>query len=520
MSTAEMVRSIAEEIFYEQRELATKGEGMELYELRNSVELALDIVHATRAILAAEVCASWCEQQVVQLRHDTEHPSEDLQALQSHMTYGLSFLVVMADSNRRTVGFGVTSEDLSREAILAALETAKQGAVPEPLRFVFPRPLDVTPPPIPLYDAQVLTLPDDEIKQVALEALDGALSTLQEAGYIRGLRVSGEVRSQKEHLVIGNTQGLLVSDTTTGLLATMSVQLTRPPSQGAGSRAATHWRDFTAADAGVEAAQQALRAQGAITLAGGDYPVVFGPRAVAALLQDLLLPALSLDTVAAGTSPFATQRNQSIASPLLTLIDDGRLPGMLGSRTITGDGLPTGATTLIEQGRLVDFLADAYHAQHLTGLVGAVVPRHGMRHATNGQSFAMRPGIFPTNVTCASPEAVAFEALLAPIDQGLYVDNLWQITTPDGLRTGVFASTVIGASFTIRQGKLAETVRPGTLSLQDNFLDLLQRLTGISTTQQPVVLATRQSLVRAPEWRCSQAHFVANVPALGGRESA
>ena len=88
---------------------------MELHELRNSVELALDMVHATRDILAAEVCASWCEQQVVRLRHDAECPSEDVQALQTHTTYGLSFLVVMADSTGRTVGFGVTSEDLSRE---------------------------------------------------------------------------------------------------------------------------------------------------------------------------------------------------------------------------------------------------------------------------------------------------------------------------------------------------------------------------------------------------------------------
>jgi TldD protein len=189
------------------------------------------------------------------------------------------------------------------------------------------------------------------------------------------------------------------------------------------------------------------------------------------------------------------------------MLDAGRLPGLLGSRTITGDGLPTDATTLIEQGRLVGFLADAYHAQHLSGLVGAVVPRNGMRHATNGQSFAMRPGIFPTNVTFASPEAVALDVLLAPIDRGLYVGDLWYTRTPQGLRTGVFTSTVIGPSFAIRQGQLAEPVRPGTLSLQDNFLDLLQRLTGISTTRQPVVLATRQSLVLAPEWCCSQAHF-------------
>src|SRR5262245_10629771 len=108
---------------------------MELHELRNSVELAIDMVHATRDSLAAEVCASWGEQQVVRLRHDTEHPSDDVQALQAHTTYGLSFLVVMADSNRQTVGFGVTSEDLSRDGILTALEMARQGAAPEPLSF-------------------------------------------------------------------------------------------------------------------------------------------------------------------------------------------------------------------------------------------------------------------------------------------------------------------------------------------------------------------------------------------------
>src|SRR5919197_1120205 len=184
---------------------------MELHELRNSVELALDMVHAARDILAAEVCASWCEQQVVRLRHDTEHPSDDVQALQTHTTYGLSFLVVMADSHGRSVGFGVTSEDLSREGIVAALEMARQGAAPEPLRFIFPRPLDLEPPPTPIHDPQVLTLPDVEFKQVAVDTLDGALSALQDAGYVRGLRASGDVRRQKEHLVIGNTQGLLVS---------------------------------------------------------------------------------------------------------------------------------------------------------------------------------------------------------------------------------------------------------------------------------------------------------------------
>jgi len=480
---------------------------MNPYELQDSVVLALDMVHETHTILAAEVCASWCEQQVVRIQHDADRPGEAIQALESQPVCGLSFLLVMADRHGCTTGFGVSSADLSPDGIRMALEMARHNMVPEAFRLSLPRPLELPPPPAPLYDTQVLTLPDDEIQQAALEALDGALSTLQEAGYVRGLCVKGEVRSQTEHLVIGNTQGVLASDTTTGLLATVYSQLTPAQSRGTGGRAATHWRDFTAYDAGVEAAQQALQAQGGITLTSGNYPVVFGPRAVAALLQDLILPALSLDTVAASVSPFTTRRGQAVASPLLTMTDDGRLPGLLGSRTITGDGLPTGTTPLIERGRLVGFLADAYHAQYLTERIGAVVPRNGMRHATNGQSFGMRPGIFPTNVTFFSPEAVSFDALLDPIDQGVYVGGLWHIMAPAGLHTGAFTSTVIGPSFAIRQGKLAEPVQPGSGRLHDNFLDLLQRLTGLSTTAQPVVLATRQSLVLAPEWCCSQAYF-------------
>jgi len=480
---------------------------MELYELHANVEQALGMVHATRGILGAEVCGSWYEEQVVQLRHDAEHPSDDRQALQTRTTCGLSILVIMADGERQTVGFGVTTDDLSRDGLLEALEMAKHHVVPEPWRFMLPCPLAVPTPDVLLHDPQVLTLLDEHLTQAGVEALDGALSTLQAAHHVRELQVSGTLRCQKEHLVIGNTSGLLVSDTTTGLLAHMAVHLTQAQSRGCGERVATHWQDFEAYEAGVEAAQQALHTLGSRRIPGGEYQVVFGPQAVAALCEDVLIPALSLDTLAAGSSPFAARQGDIIAGALLTVRDDGRLPGMLGSRMMSGEGLPTGTSTLIEQGRLVHFLADAYHAQHLQSQVGAVAPRNGMRHTTNGQSFGMRPGIFPTNIVCSSPEAVALPSLLAPIEHGVYVGGLWRLTVPTGLRTGHCVGLVMGPSFMIRHGQLAEPIQPGTLQWQGNILELLQGLTGVSTTQQPVALATRQSLVLAPEWRCSQAHF-------------
>lgn len=480
---------------------------MDLHALRQSVELAMEMVDADATIMAAEASASWCEYQTVRVEYDADQPTRGVEVPQVLTTFGLGVLLVVEDQDGRRVGFGRESEDVSPEGIAQAMEKAKAKAVPDSDFRALPAPPAVQPAPFTLHDPQVLTLTDDDMMRLAIEAFNGVLSTFKEAGYVRALQVDGSVRSRKEHLVIGNTNGLLAGETSTGLLATMHSRLNTEQSHGMGSSSATRVQDFAPYDAGVEAARKALEARGGITLPAGDYPVVFGPRAVADLLQDLLLPAFSLDTVSAGTSPFADRLGQQVASTHLTITDEGRRPGLLGSHIITGDGLPTGTTRLLDHGRLVGFLTDSYHAHKLAERVGALPPHNGMRFATNGQSFGMRPGIFPTNVTFTSDAEETSEALLAPIPNGIYVGDLWYTYPQDGLHTGVFTGTVYGSSFCIRDGKLAQPIRPQTLRLHDNVLDLLQRITGISTARQAVPLATMQSLIVAPEVRCTQAHF-------------
>jgi predicted Zn-dependent protease len=312
------------------------------------------------------------------------------------------------------------------------------------------------------------------------------------------------MHSRKEHMVVGNTHGILAIDISTSLFGGMASRLSGEPGSGTASSSATHLHSFTPYEAGAEAAHHALRSRGAVTPVAGDYPVVFGPQAVADLLQDLLIPALSLDTVAAGTSPFASSLGQHIAASLLTLTDDGRRPGLLGSHGSTGEGLPTGETPLIAQGCLVGFLTDVYHAQKLSAQVGTLPPHNGMRFTTNGESFAMRPGIFPTNLLLTSPHTVSLEELLNPITDGVYVERLWYTAPRGGLQTGDFTSTVIGASFRIQHGRCTAPLRPGILRIQDNFLTLLHRITGFSTSSRTVPFATMQSLVLAPDMRCSQ----------------
>jgi predicted Zn-dependent protease len=481
---------------------------MDLQELQASVELALDMVAADTTIRAAEVCVSWCEQQAVQVHYDDAQSQDVVQTPQACTNVGVGILVVVDAEDGRWVGFGSEEEDVSPESLKQAIERAKASTEPAPAFVALPTPVVPQTGLLTFHDPEVSTLSPDTLVSLAHEALDGALTTFKEAGFVTHLQVRGQLCSRTERLVIGNTHGLLAGDTSTGLAATLYACLPREQSHGTGSGAATHVTDLAAYEVGVAAAQGALQGRGSIRLDAGDYTVVLAPQAVAALLEDLLLPALSLDVVAADASPFAAHFGQQVASPLLTLTDEGRLPRHLGSHIITGDGLPTGTTPLLEQGRLVGFLADFYHAQALARRFPHLTPHNGMRYASNGQSYSMRPGIFPTNVRLTSDAAVTLDTLLAPIADGIYVGGLWH-TVPQGeRRRGDFISTVLGPSFHIQNGKLGRPLRPATLHVQDNLHHFLQGITGLASERQQVVLSTLQSLVFTPAVRCRQLRFV------------
>jgi predicted Zn-dependent protease len=360
-----------------------------------------------------------------------------------------------------------------------------------------------------LHDPDVVSLPLEDLTQLSTEGLDGVLSTLQDAGFVTRIEVQGLVRSRTEHLMLGNTHGWLAGETTTGLLATLMARFTQEPSQGTSQSVATHLADFSPYDTGVETANRLLQSHGGIVLDSGEYPVILGPEAMAALVQDLLLPALSLDTVAAGSSPFTSHSlGQPIAASLLTLTDEGRLPRRLGSRLYTGDGLSTGATPLIARGRLAGFLADAYHARVMSTPAITFAPRNGMRHHLQHQSYNMRPGIFPTNAVLSSPQAVATETLIAAIDDGVYIGGLWATTPQGNPQQGDFTSTIIGPSYRIQHGECTTPLRAGTMRVQGNLHELLQSITGISTDPQQVPLPTLQSLVLSPAVQCRRIRLV------------
>src|SRR5678815_5912085 len=84
----------------------------------------------------------------------------------------------------------------------------------------------------------------------------------------------------------------------------------------------------------------------------GEMPVVFASPSGGFLLHEVCGHLLEADHVLRGVTPFASARGLAIASPLLTLVDDGSIPGMRGSALFDDEGVACRRTPLIMDGTL------------------------------------------------------------------------------------------------------------------------------------------------------------------------
>lgn len=152
---------------------------------------------------------------------------------------------------------------------------------------------------------------------------------------------------------------------------------------------------------------------GASTVAG-TMPVVFASPSGGFLLHEVCGHLLEADHVVRGDSPFVSCRGKEIASPLLTLVDDGSIEGMRGSLRYDDEGVPARRTPLILKGTLVGFLSDRLTAFATDGISSG-----------NGRRQTYRDAPMPrmTNLVI-DPGAQSPEEILRSTARGLLVTRL------------------------------------------------------------------------------------------------
>ena len=199
-----------------------------------------------------------------------------------------------------------------------------------------------------------------------------------------------------------------------------------------------------------EALRQALVNLESIPAPAGEMEVVLGCGWPGILLHEAIGHGLEGDFNRKKTSAFAGLLGQRIASPGVTVVDDGTLPDRRGSLTVDDEGTPTNRTVLIEDGVLVGYLQDRLNAR----LMDMPATGNGRR-----QSYAHAPMPRMTN-TIMLGGAHTPEEMIRSVKRGLYAVNFGggQVDITSG--KFVFSAS---EAYLIEDGKVTAPVKGATL---------------------------------------------------------
>ncbi|MBF0566896.1 MAG: TldD/PmbA family protein [Nitrospirae bacterium] len=201
---------------------------------------------------------------------------------------------------------------------------------------------------------------------------------------------------------------------------------------------------------GLKAAARAVGMLTAPRVKGGRMAVVISSESGGTMIHEAIGHGLEADLAQQHLSVYSGKTGEQVASPIVTVIDDGTIRGKRGSFRFDDEGTPSGKNFLVTGGVLTGYMYD-----RLTAM------KDGVKSTGNGrrESYRSRPIPRMTNTCLASGTSKAEDILRATHD-GLFVRKMGggQVNTA----TGEFVFDVQEA-YLIKNGMLGDPVRGATL---------------------------------------------------------
>jgi PmbA protein len=415
-------------------------------------ELAHDLLKraAGKGATGAEVVLVEDESFSVQVRLRT------VDTLQSARQKRLGLRLCFNQRSATTATSDFSSESLQRlldDTLAMARATAEDpyGGLPEAELFS----ADI--PDLDLWDPEAANLPIQDRIALATAAESAALDFDPRITNSEG----GEYGHEDARLIFANSHGFA------GEYRGSSVVLSVSPIAGDNSGMQRDgWYSVqrrlenleSPESVGRTAAERALRRLGARKVPTQQVPVVFDPDMAASLLRTIC-GAVSGSAIYRSASFLTGKLGQQVATTDLTIVDDGRMAGKLGSRPFDGEGLATRRTAIIRDGVLTSYLLDTYTGRKL-----------GMASTGNAsRSLGQPPTVAPTNCHIV-PGPYSPEQIIRSVDRGLYVTEM--IGFGVNLVTGDYSRGAVG--IWIENGELTYPVEEITIA--GNLNDMLRQV--------------------------------------------
>ena len=201
----------------------------------------------------------------------------------------------------------------------------------------------------------------------------------------------------------------------------------------------------------------------------GEMTVVLGAGWPGILLHEAVGHGLEGDFNRKGSSVFSGRIGERVASPGVTVVDDGTLAGRRGSLNIDDEGTATQCSVLIEDGILRGYMQDTMNAR----LMKQRVTGNGRR-----ESYAHLPMPRMTNTYMLAGETPP-EEIIASVKKGLYAVNFGggQVDITSG--KFVFSAS---EAYLIENGRVTAPVKGATLI--GNGPDAMNRISLIGNDMQ------------------------------------
>ncbi len=349
-----------------------------------------------------------------------------------------------------TAGFAHTS-DLS-EPGLAAAATAAAAAARQGGGGV--RTVELTQSPA--HRPNVVQLDPDDVPKARKVEL---LTRLDDAARAYGpeiVQVSAGYGDSRKRVLVANTEGVLADDDIVRTLLRVTAVADGDTGMQTGYQSMGHTVGFEIFDTidieefAREAARQAVTKLQARPAPSGAMPVVIKHGSGGVLFHEACGHGLEADLVGKGASVYAGKRGELVANPMVTLVDDGTMPGEWGTLGIDDEGRPTQRNVLIEDGVLTDYMWDYLRSR-----------KEGRPQSGNGrrQSYQHLPMVRMTNTfVLDGPDDP--DDIISSTPNGVYIAKLGGGSV--NTATGDFVFGMM-ESYLIENGEITEPLREGNL---------------------------------------------------------
>jgi predicted Zn-dependent protease len=474
-------------------------------ELGESCSSILDFLKTQKDIGDAQVFVAANKHTLCRLNYTSHIFSNGIEEPKATQNFGIGLSIVFNDGQ---YGSGSAESSLSSQGAKEALDKARISAVKDPEFYGLPKPEFGERILRDYHDRELADLSDQEFIRIAWDVLRAGLRAFLEKvePSDAGLIIGGDVQAICERMAVASFTRLEPeTDESTMVMASITAMIESKNAKGSGFFAGKTLSELreSGPQAATEAVNSAFATMSGERIESGEHTVVFGPQAVAELVNNLILRGLTAGNIFAEASPFQEKFLQQIASERLSIYDDGANPKFMGAKGITCEGLPTGKTNLIKDGKFVGMLASHYDYQRLLrdpdgarklgadpeGHIWTFWPRNGFRFSEGaGRQFSKEPSTAGSNIIITSSKLEPLEKLIGRVKKGVYIGRMWYVYPINGQRAGDFTGTVTADSHIIENGKLSRPLKPNAVRINDNIKSLIMKIIGVSDRLKAVNL--------------------------------